>query len=249
MNFLKNKIRKIFIERKHSVIENNIKLFTVRKFGGSTGGRASSIFDKEPETIQWIKSFKENSCLIDIGANIGIYSLYAAANGHKVLALEPESSNYFQINLNIKDNNFDNLIKAYCLSADTEFGFGNLNLSNLKIGGSGHNFINKNKESESNKKNKSLFAQGSLSIDIDNLLLSTNFTPNYIKIDVDGNERKIINGMKKALKNSQLRSLLIEIDNSTSDNREILDIMKVNNFKISNKGREGKTINYIFDKQ
>ena len=48
------------------------------------------------------KTFKENSYLIDIGANIGIYSLYAAANGHKVLALEPESSNYFQINLNIK---------------------------------------------------------------------------------------------------------------------------------------------------
>ena len=43
-----------------------------------TATRVNSIFSKEPETIEWIKSFENNSIFWDIGANIGLYSLYAA---------------------------------------------------------------------------------------------------------------------------------------------------------------------------
>ena len=39
--------------------------------------RFKSLFSKEPETIYWIKKIKRNEILIDIGSNIGIYSLFA----------------------------------------------------------------------------------------------------------------------------------------------------------------------------
>ena len=40
--------------------------------------RIKTFFSKEPETIDWINNFEENSTFFDIGANIGLYSCYAA---------------------------------------------------------------------------------------------------------------------------------------------------------------------------
>jgi hypothetical protein len=48
---LKNLIRKIFFERKYFVVNNNKKIFSVRKFGGATAGRGEIFFTKEPETL------------------------------------------------------------------------------------------------------------------------------------------------------------------------------------------------------
>ena len=58
--------------------KDNNKLFTLRNFGGSTVSRGFHLFKSQPEITKWINSFDENSCLVDIGANIGLYSLYAA---------------------------------------------------------------------------------------------------------------------------------------------------------------------------
>src|SRR5688572_16327185 len=40
--------------------------------------RAASLFDKQPATIAWIDAFPAGSVFWDIGANVGVYSLYAA---------------------------------------------------------------------------------------------------------------------------------------------------------------------------
>jgi predicted RNA methylase len=52
--------------------------------------RVETIETKEPQTVEWIKNLPPNSCLWDIGASIGIYSAYAAAYGHKVIAVEAD---------------------------------------------------------------------------------------------------------------------------------------------------------------
>lgn len=51
--------------------------------------RVETIETKEPKTVEWIKSLPPNSVMWDVGANIGIYTAYAAAHGHKVVAVEP----------------------------------------------------------------------------------------------------------------------------------------------------------------
>ena len=45
-----------------------------------TKWRIKTLYDKEPETLEWIDNFKQNKEIIfwDIGANIGLYSIYAA---------------------------------------------------------------------------------------------------------------------------------------------------------------------------
>ena len=71
-----------------------------------TRARAELIFDKEPETIEWINNFGENCTFWDIGANVGIYSIYAASeiNGANVIAFEPSIENYYLLNRNISEN-------------------------------------------------------------------------------------------------------------------------------------------------
>lgn len=66
--------------------------------------RVDTFWSKEPETIRWIDSLRVGIVLIDIGANIGIYSLYAAYRGHDVLAIEPSSGNYRALTRNIERN-------------------------------------------------------------------------------------------------------------------------------------------------
>ena len=56
----------------------------------------------------WIESFDSKDTLIDIGANIGIYTIYAAKRGHRIIAFEPESQNFGLLNRHISLNNVDN---------------------------------------------------------------------------------------------------------------------------------------------
>ena len=46
--------------------------------------RARTYLTKEPETINWIDGFKKNEVFFDVGANIGLYSIYAAKKNCKV---------------------------------------------------------------------------------------------------------------------------------------------------------------------
>src|SRR5882724_5820112 len=57
--------------------------------------RVDTLLEKEPETIEWIDSFKEGEVFYDVGANIGLYSVYAAARRKSpVVAFEPDARNY-----------------------------------------------------------------------------------------------------------------------------------------------------------
>ena len=60
------------------------------------GWRYETLLDKEPETIEWIDGFETGDTLWDIGANIGIYSIYAGVKGIRTWGFEPHFANYHQ---------------------------------------------------------------------------------------------------------------------------------------------------------
>ena len=176
--------------------------------------RAETLLSKEPDTIEWIDSFEENSEFWDIGANIGVYSLYAATRKIKVTAFEPSASNYYLLTKNIEINRFDDQILSYCLALSNQSGFGSLNMVDTQFGSALHDFGEKQEQIDIvGTISKVSFQQGVLGFSIDDLIkdFSLKF-PNYIKIDVDGIEDKIIEGAKKTLKDSRLKSVLIELD-------------------------------------
>ena len=65
--------------------------------------RAETFLTKEPETLEWIDRMNEGAVLWDIGANVGIYSVYAAVSKRaNVIAFEPSIFNLEFLARNIK---------------------------------------------------------------------------------------------------------------------------------------------------
>ena len=72
--------------------------------------RAKTLLTKEPETINWLNHMPEGSVLWDIGANIGTYSIYAAKNNIRVIAVEPSFMNIEILNRNVISNRVQDLV-------------------------------------------------------------------------------------------------------------------------------------------
>ena len=233
----------VFNKRKFFVIKKSEMLFSLRDLGNSSISRGKFFFIKETDTISWIDSFAPKSNFLDVGANIGIFSLYAANKNHNVLSIEPESLNFAALNININDNNFNSNITAFPFSIDCEKKIGKLELSELNWGKSGHNFNKQNND-------KVKYKQGSYGISLDDLTTEANFLPDYVKIDVDGNEFKVIMGMENLLKNRSIKNILIEIDIGKDQNKEIISFLSNYGYQeISKKVVEQSLpniINYIF---
>jgi tRNA G37 N-methylase Trm5 len=77
------------------------------------------INNDEPETIRWLDSMLADEVMWDVGANVGVYALYAAAvKRMRVLAFEPSASSYAVLVRNIEINNLSRQVDAYCLAFD-----------------------------------------------------------------------------------------------------------------------------------
>src|SRR5688572_5526658 len=64
--------------------------------------RVQSIYEKEPWTLEWLATIEPGEILLDCGANVGMYTVWAAKTRQaRVYAFEPESQNYALLNRNI----------------------------------------------------------------------------------------------------------------------------------------------------
>lgn len=185
--------------------------------------RARTMLTKEPITIEWLDSIQEGEILVDVGANVGIYTLYAAMKRFcQVYAFEPESQNYAALNYNINLNRAHNLVKAYCLALSNKMSLGILNLTQMIAGNSCHQF---NRELDhTNKPARYSFQQGCLSMTLDWLVQNRLIEqPQHIKIDVDGIEYLVVQGMMHTL--AQTKSMLIEINQNLPEHQELVQLL------------------------
>jgi FkbM family methyltransferase len=187
--------------------------------GEISAWRAQTLLTKEPETIEWIDKFEKDDIFWDIGANIGVYSLYAAKKGLHVMSFEPSSANYYLLNKNIELNRLSENIEAFCLAFNNSTLLNVLNMSNTNLGSAHSTFSEKINQYGENF--SPVFEQAMLGFDIDNFIrqFSPKF-PNHIKIDVDGIEDRIIFGAKKTLRDPRLKTLLVELDPTRTEYSE-----------------------------
>ena len=181
--------------------------------------RLTSLFDKEPTTIPWLESFQADETLVDIGANIGMYSIYAAAfSGCRVFAFEPESLNYAELNKNIFVNDLHERVSAFCMALSDEAKTDFLNLGAFGIAYSHHDFSENTwaedmKWGEKSTRKDRRLRQGCVASTLDMLVEEGIVAvPNHIKIDVDGLEHRVIAGCQRTLQNPAVKTVLIEID-------------------------------------
>jgi FkbM family methyltransferase len=183
--------------------------------------RARTLFTKEPETIAWIDSIPTGEVLWDVGANVGVYSLYAAKRGLSVQSFEPGAGNYYMLCRNIELNNLSNSVHAYCLAFNNITCLDMFYMSSTDLGGSLNSFgeaTDWRGESFS-----AAFRQAAMGFTVDEFIqkFSPPF-PAHIKIDVDGIEKKIVLGAGKTLSDLRLKSVLIELNTEWKDYQEIL---------------------------
>jgi len=228
---LNNKIldyKPLLISKKKEII-----FYTPTK---STNYRANSLFIKEKETIQWIDQYGAgNYVFFDIGANIGVYSLYyAMLHKSKVFAFEPQYQNNYILEKNIQINKLENFISVIPNPVYNKSKLEFLYSGQDNVPGSSDTtFIEKSEIKASKKKKKSTLSF-SLDFLVKNFLIPK---PNLIKIDVDGNEHAVIEGAIKTINSSSCKSILIETFSKTEKyTKKILE----KNFYLHNVSRANK---------
>ena len=206
--------------------KKKINLYTPNKISSF---RASTFYTKEEETIRWMDKFgKKNNIFFDIGANIGLYSLYySSLYRSSVYSFEPDFQNLYLFKKNIILNNLQKFIKIIPNPVNNQNCFGNLiyNINNLS--GSSDTFFNDIKF----LKNKNFKKISMLAVKIDDLTKNLIIPyPTLIKIDVDGGEIDVIQGAHRTITSKNCKSVLVEVRNNTE--KFIHNFFINNNFRL-----------------
>lgn len=172
--------------------------------------RVDSFSTKEPETLEWIDGIPEGSVFWDVGANVGLYSCYAArSRGCQVFAFEPSVFNLELLSRNIFINGLVNNIVIVPLPLTDHLALSTLNMTSTDWGGAFSTF-GQDYTHDGNKIKKS-FEFSTLGISMTEAVELLKIPePDFIKMDVDGIEHLILKGGNAALK--KVKGVIIEIN-------------------------------------
>jgi FkbM family methyltransferase len=188
-----------------------------------TRWRAETLFEKEPATLRWMGALGPEAVLADIGANVGMYSIWAAkVGGARVWAFEPEAQNFALLNRNIQLNGLGDRVRAYCVALSDQAGYSELHVSEPGAGSSNHAFgesLNFKLEAL-----QAAYVQGCAGATLDELVGAGVLPqPTHIKIDVDGFEHKVVAGAARTLRDKRLRSMIVEINRNLAVHRALVE--------------------------
>jgi len=191
--------------------------------------RVKTLLTKEEDTINWLNKMPTNATLIDVGANIGQYSLYAARRGIQVYAIEPESQNFALLCRNIILNDAQDRVHAWPICISNKLELSTLYLSGMIAGGSCHAFdqpLNYNGEEK-----EWPAKQGSISVTLDQFIgqFLNDAHSIYLKIDVDGFEHNVIYGAVLSLSN--ITSILVEINSHYPEHNKLISYLEQQGFE------------------
>ena len=204
---------------------------------------------REPETIAWIDGFDTPCRFWDIGANIGVFSIYAGLRTDiEVRAFEPAAASYAALCRNIEANRLDERVWAYCLALGDRTELGRLYLSATNAG-SVFNAFESTEDCFGNEI-APVFRQGVIGFSIDGFRQQFGLpAPNYLKIDVDSIEERILEGGRQTLRDPELRSVLIELEaKETVRNSRLIEALEAAGFQLALRGErnQGGVVNGIF---
>lgn len=172
--------------------------------------RVSTFSTKEPETLEWIDEMPRGSVLWDIGANVGLYTCYAAkARSCRVFAFEPSVFNLELLARNIFLNGVSDRATIVPLPLTDKLAISRLNMTSTDWGGALSTFGQD--YGHDGKALHRIFEFGTVGVSMtDARQLLGIPQPDYIKLDVDGIEHLILGGGARVLEGA--KSVLIEIN-------------------------------------
>jgi FkbM family methyltransferase len=206
---------------------------------------------KEPETVKWIEdTLSEEGVYFDIGANIGNYTVYAGKCHPRlrIFAFEPEPCSFVQLSKNIILNNLSAVAFLMPLSDQAKPNMLYMKYSFDRGAGQSLHQFGRTVDQEGEEFRPAYFF-GIHSCTVDRLIAEGIVPPpNFIKIDVDGIEDKVLGGMRSTLASETLRGVLCEISGTKSEVEELLGTFESNGFAIVRRPPRSSG-NYIFDRR
>lgn len=159
---------------------------------------------KEPDMIDWIDRIPHGSVLWDVGANVGIFTVYAARARHlRVVACEPSIFNLETLVRNLALNDVTHLVSVMPLPISDRDDAAILEYSSTDVGGA---FVEFRSGADGRP---SVVAHPTLCCSLDTLVARFKLpAPTHLKIDVDGAEVAVLKGAANAL--SHVQQVMVE---------------------------------------
>ncbi len=179
--------------------------------------RNNTFSSKEPETLSWIDSFAPKDVLWDIGANVGLYSVYAGLRGLIVYAFEPSVFNLEFLVRNIHANLVTDAVGVIPVAVGTQ----SVTLEELHLPstawGDSQNTITTDlahKLEVVSKEKPFAISYRTVGIPLDEIAATFKILPpTHLKIDVDGIEATILETGPRLL--TEIQSVLVEVPLNT----------------------------------
>ena len=187
----------------------------------------------EPELLDLIYSLSPEpsgapSLFIDVGANVGTYSLIAGKLGWNVLAIEPSYVNSYLLSRNIQANGLgERILQIKFPISDSSRVTQLLHHKEVKGGNSGATIDNFYAGQNDNVS----YAEAVLTFTLDDLLVLTEFRPKLLKIDTDGNELHVLKGASNLLRTESLCAILVEVS-SVAEKKEVVELLSSSGFNL-----------------
>ena len=209
-------------------IENSV-LKIKRGMTGATGNLYCGLHEFYDMALLLHFFSKESGLFLDIGANIGSYTVLASKVGKaKTIAVEPVASTVTALTENIQANHINDKVEVFQAAVGAKAGKVWFSLDRdttnqvVDIAYSG---------------NKELVEVKT----IDQILSGQ--VPEFCKVDVEGHEEAALSGASRTLRDPRLQIVLLE-----GDNKKIRSIMKKNLFKRAKYDPFTKTVIELSDK-
>jgi FkbM family methyltransferase len=198
--------------------------------------RAKTFFTKEPETLRWINQFGgDQKVFFDIGANIGLYSIYySSLFAGKVFAFEPSVFNLECLTRNLNLNNLQDQVVVMTNPLSHRSGVEEFQLQSTEQGGALSGFgVSYGQDGRSLQ---SVFSYLSYGFSLDAMFESgiISDVPSMIKLDVDGIENLILRGAQKVISDDRCETILVEVNSDFKKlSNEVVEILEKCGFEVN----------------
>ncbi len=183
--------------------------------------RVNTFLTKEPETLEWLDRIPPGSVIWDIGANIGLYTCYAAGvRKCRVIAFEPSVLNLELLARNINLNNLSDAVTIIPLPISDCLSVSTLNMSSTDWGGAKSTF----KETYGHDGNpiRTMLRVPLVGMSMPEMVEHLGLPmPDFIKLDVDGIEHKILGAGGKVLRNA--KEILVEVNDNFHEQTKLTE--------------------------
>ena len=208
------------------VVLDNQKL-TFRTGNGRLLWRAKSLLTEEPLMITWIRSMHRDDVVLDVGANVGIYTIPIAKRVQTVYACELDPLNIAILKENMYLNAVTENVVVLPFACGDSAKIVDVKFRDLAYGDALQ--LIEGGDPQNTRLGHQNHSSKVVQFSLDDIFVKLDLArPNKVKIDVDGNELTVLQGMKDLIRGANE----VYFEDSLSDScREVVQFLLSTGFE------------------